>query len=85
MVSNDISPVMKDGYDMIVFFSPYSVQSLFDHDPSFKQNGTMIGAFGPTTSKAVEDSGLRLDIKAPAPNAPSMVAALEQFLAGIKQ
>jgi uroporphyrinogen-III synthase len=45
----------------------------------------MVGAFGPTTSKAIEDIGLRLDIKAPAPNAPSMVAALELFLAEIKK
>ncbi len=80
-VSNDIELIMKkDAYDMIVFFSPFSVQTLFSHDPKFKQNGTLIGAFGPTTSKAVEDSGLRLDVKAPAPNAPSMVTALEQYL-----
>lgn len=84
MVSNDISPVMNSKYDMIVFFSPFSVQTLFDHDPGFTQNGTMIGAFGPTTSKAVEDSGMRLDVKAPAPNAPSMVSALELFLASTK-
>ncbi len=85
MVSNDIAPVMKDAYDMIVFFSPLSVQTLFDHDPAFKQNGTMIGAFGPTTSKAVEDSGMRLDVKAPAPNAPSMVSALELFISAGKR
>ena len=85
MASNDITPVMKSAYDMIVFFSPMSVQTLFEHDPAFKQNGTMIGAFGPTTSKAVEDSGLRLDVKAPAPNAPSMVSALELFLGKAKK
>lgn len=80
-VSNDIDEVMKkDDYDMIVFFSPFSVQALLAHDPEFKQNGTVIGAFGPTTSKAVEDSGMRLDVKAPAPNAPSMVTALERYL-----
>ncbi len=80
-VSNDITAVMKkDMFDMIVFFSPFSVQALFAQNPAFKQNGTLIGAFGPTTSKAVEDSGLRLDVKAPAPNAPSMVSALERFL-----
>lgn len=85
MVSNDIATVMQSPYDMIVFFSPFSVQTLFDHDPSFKQNGTLIGAFGPTTSKAVEDSGLRLDVKAPAINAPSMVSALDIFLAKVKK
>ena len=81
-VSNNIDPVMKKGdYDMIVFFSPFSVQTLFAHNPDYKQNGTVIGAFGPTTAKAVEESGLSLNVKAPAPNAPSMVSALEQFLA----
>jgi uroporphyrinogen-III synthase len=80
-VSNDIAPVMKNSFDLIVFFSPFSVQTLFDNDPKFKQNGTLIGAFGPTTSKAIEDAGLRLDVKAPAPNAPSMVSALERYIA----
>lgn len=79
-VSNDIEPVMKNSYDVILFYSPNSVQTLFDHNPSYKQNGTRIGAFGPTTSKAIEEAGLTLDIKAPAPNAPSMIAALEMFL-----
>jgi uroporphyrinogen-III synthase len=80
-VSNDIDEVMKKHeYDMIVFFSPFSVQALLSHDPAYKQNGTLIGAFGPTTAKAVEDSGLQLDVKAPAPNAPSMVSALERYL-----
>jgi uroporphyrinogen-III synthase len=84
MVSNDIGEVMDGKYDLIVFFSPFSVQTLFEHDPDFVQNGTMIGAFGPTTSKAVEDCGMRLDIKAPAPNAPSMVSALELFITGLR-
>jgi uroporphyrinogen-III synthase len=81
MVSNDIAAVMAAAYDMIVFFSPFSVQTLFDFNPEFKQNGTLFGAFGPTTSKAVEDSGLNLHVRAPAANAPSMVSALELFLA----
>lgn len=81
-VANDLSEVMgqKDIYDMIVFFSPNSVQALFEQQPGFEQNGMLIGAFGPTTSKAIEDAGLRLDVKAPALNAPSMVAAIEQYL-----
>ncbi|MBE2287937.1 MAG: uroporphyrinogen-III synthase, partial [Chitinophagaceae bacterium] len=85
MVSNDIAQVMQSKYDVIVFFSPFSVQSLMEHDPAYKQNGTLIGAFGPTTSKAIEDLGMRLDIKAPAPNAPSMVSALELFINSAKK
>jgi uroporphyrinogen-III synthase len=83
-VYNDIRDVLdKHSYDMIVFFSPSGVRSLFENIPQFSQNGTSIAAFGPTTSKAVEDAGLRLDLKAPLPNAPSMVAALEQYLSEI--
>ncbi len=48
--------------------------------PKFKQNGTVLGAFGTNTSKAVEEAGLQLQIKAPLPAAPSMVAAIEKFL-----
>ncbi|MBO9152672.1 uroporphyrinogen-III synthase [Chitinophaga sp. GCM10012297] len=85
-VSNDVKDVLSGKeYDMIVFFSPSGVKSLFENMPKFKQNGTHIGAFGPTTSAAVEEAGLRLDVKAPAPQAPSMVAALEQFLQGLNK
>jgi uroporphyrinogen-III synthase len=80
-ISNDILPVMENiDYDVICFFTPSGVRSLFENVPAFKQNGTYIGAFGGNTGKAVEDAGLTLEIKAPAPQAPSMVAALEQFL-----
>ena len=54
---------------------------MFDNNPEFKQNGTIIGAFGGNTSKAVEDAGLNLEFKVPSPQKPSMVAALDQYLA----
>lgn len=83
-ISNDVKPVFNEcEYDIICFFTPSGVRSLFDNLPRYKQNGTVIGAFGNNTSKAVEDAGLKLDIKAPQPQTPSMVAALEQYLASI--
>lgn len=79
--SNDVKEILnKKEYDVICFFTPSGVKSLFDNLPKFKQNGTIIGAFGSNTSKAIEEAGLKLDIKAPEPQAPSMVAALERFL-----
>jgi uroporphyrinogen-III synthase len=79
-VSSDVKEILtKTEYDVICFFTPSGVRSLFDNAPKFKQNGTVIGAFGNNTSKAIEDAGLKLDIKAPQPQTPSMVAALEQF------
>lgn len=79
--SSDVKEVLSTNeYDVICFFTPSGVRSLFDNAPSFQQNGTVIGAFGSNTSKAVEESGLTLGIKAPQPQTPSMVAALDQFL-----
>ncbi|MDE3235681.1 MAG: uroporphyrinogen-III synthase [Bacteroidota bacterium] len=81
-VSNDIKEVIdKTVFDVICFFTPSGVKSLFDNYPKFKQNGVVVGAFGQNTFKAIEEAGLELGIKAPAPQAPSMVAALDQFLA----
>lgn len=80
--SSDVKEILSSTeYDVICFFTPSGVRSLFDNLPHFQQNGTVIGAFGNNTSKAVEESGLTLTIKAPQPQTPSMVAALDQFLA----
>lgn len=85
-ISNDITELFKKvSFDIICFFTPSGVKSLFDNFPSFKQNGTFIGAFGMNTSKAIEEAGLKLHIKAPEPQVPSMVAALEKFLSSQKK
>ena len=85
-VSNDVKELLtKNEYDMICFFTPSGVKSLFDNLPKYKQNGTIIGAFGNNTSKAVEEAGLKLGIKAPQPQTPSMVAALELYLSSLKK
>ena len=57
-----------------------SLKSLFQNFPGFVQDSTIIAAFGPATAVAVEESGLRLDIKAPTPQCPSMTMALEEFI-----
>jgi uroporphyrinogen-III synthase len=67
-------------YDILAFFSPSGINSLFVNFPDFKQNNTRIAAFGPTTAKAVKDANLILDIEAPLPNAPSMTGALELYI-----
>ena len=85
-VSSDVKEILvKNNYDVICLFTPSGVKSLFDNLPKFKHNGTLIGAFGNNTMKAAEDAGLQLTIKAPLPQAPSMVSALEQFLSTAKK
>jgi uroporphyrinogen-III synthase len=79
-VAADLSDLANVNYDVLVFFSPSGIKSLFKNFPKFKQNNTRIAAFGPTTAQAVVEAGLRLDIQAPIPAAPSMTMALEQYI-----
>lgn len=79
-VSNDFAPEEKFDYDMLLFFSPSGIDSLLKNFPGFEQKDIKIGSFGSTTAQAVRDAGLRLDIEAPSPKAPSMTAALDLFL-----
>ncbi|MEO0312332.1 MAG: hypothetical protein RIQ89_1989 [Bacteroidota bacterium] len=79
-VASDLSDLEKVNYDVLVFFSPSGITSLYKNFPKFKQNNTRIAAFGPSTAKAVHDAGLKLDIAAPVPAAPSMTMALEQYI-----
>jgi uroporphyrinogen-III synthase len=65
---------------MLVFFSPSGIKSLKQNFPDFEQDSIKIASFGTTTASAVEKAGLRLDVKAPMPEAPSMTMALEQFI-----
>ncbi len=79
-VSSDLSDLKDINYDVLVFFSPSGIKSLMQNFPDFKQDNTLIASFGPATAKAVKEAGLRLDIQAPMPQAPSMTAALEMFI-----
>lgn len=79
-VCSDLSDLADVFYDVLVFFSPSGITSLYKNFPKFKQNKTRIAAFGPSTAKAVEEAGLRLDIHAPKPGTPSMTMALEEYI-----
>ena len=79
-VSTQFDPNEKFDYDMLLFFSPAGIASLLKNFPDFKQDDVKIGCFGLTTAQAVKDAGLRLDIEAPTVSAPSMTAALDNFL-----
>lgn len=83
-VSNDFAPDEPFDYDMLIFFSPVGVAALQKNFPDFKQEDIAIGCFGPATAKAARDAGLRLDVEAPTPAAPSMTGALEMFLKNLK-
>ena len=79
-VSSDLSDIKEVNYDMLVFYSPSGIKSLLQNFTNFEQNDIKIASFGPSTATAVKEAGLRLDIQAPNPQAPSMTMALEQYI-----
>jgi len=79
-VMSDLSDLKDVYYDVLAFFSPTGIKSLFKNFPDFKQNETRIAVFGSTTQKEALEHGLRIDIMAPAPGTPSMTMALEKYI-----
>ena len=79
-VVSDISDLANVNYDVIAFFSPSGIKSLYANFPDFEQKNTRIAAFGNTTIEAVRAAGLQLDIKAPTPQSPSMMMAIEEYV-----
>ena len=79
-VSSDLSDLSDVTYDILVFFSPLGIKSLFENFPDFKQNETRLAVFGNKTAQALEERGLTINIKAPTPETPSMTMALENYI-----
>lgn len=84
-VMSDLSDLKDVYYDVLAFFSPTGIKSLFKNFPDFQQNNTRIAVFGSTTQKEALEHGLRVDIMAPTPEAPSMTMALEKYVAEVNK
>lgn len=80
-VVSDLSHLRDVTYDILVFFSPSGIKSLFENFPDFEQKDTKIAVFGNTTIKAAKEHGLTVNIKAPTPDTPSMTMALQKYIA----
>jgi uroporphyrinogen-III synthase len=79
-VISDLSDLEDVFYDILVFFSPSGIESLFKNFPDFKQNNTRIAVFGNTTVKSAENHGLKVDIAAPTKETPSMTMVLQRYI-----
>ncbi|WP_424492455.1 uroporphyrinogen-III synthase [Salinimicrobium sp. GXAS 041] len=79
-VVSDLSHLREVFYDILVFFSPSGIKSLFENFPDFEQKNTRIAVFGNTTVKAAKEHGLTVNIQAPTPETPSMTMALEKYI-----
>lgn len=79
-VVSDLSDLENVYYDILVFFSPSGIKSLFENFPGYEQNNTRIAVFGNSTVKAAENAGLTVNIAAPSKETPSMTMALEHYI-----
>ena len=79
-VVQDIKDLDLTSYDLIVFYNPFDVKSLFENFPDFKQGETKFITFGKTIVKSMEETGLSIETQAPTPEAPSVAKAIELYL-----
>jgi uroporphyrinogen-III synthase len=84
-VISDLSDLRDVYYDILVFFSPSGIESLLKNFPDFKQNETRIAVYGDSTIEAATEAGLRIDIKAPTPDTPSMTMALQKYITEVNK
>lgn len=78
--SLDISHLVIEDYDLLVLFSSSDVLSLFANFPKYKQEETLIAAWGNSTIKTAKKYNLKISIEGPKPKITSMPFAIEQFI-----
>ncbi|MCP9234351.1 uroporphyrinogen-III synthase [Lewinella sp. JB7] len=79
-LSADLSDLGSVFYDIIIFYSPLGIDSLYENFPDFKQRDTRLAVAGRKTTAAVERHGLTVNIAPDPPRVPSMGMALENYL-----
>lgn len=84
-VPNDLKSIKLSEYDMLIFFSPSGIHSLYHNFPKFKQDKLKIGAYGKTTADAILEKGLKLQLMAPLEHTPTILVALDRYLKDVNK
>ena len=79
-VNQDLAGVDLHAFDMIVFYNPSDVKSLYANFPDFEQGSLKFVSYGRSIVKAMEEAGLTIEVKAPSPEVPSVARAIELYL-----
>ncbi len=79
-ISSNMKDVNLNDYQIIVFFTPAGIKSLFDNFPDFKQGDIIIGTSGQLTAQAAKEAGLIVQIESPTKEFTSITAALDAFI-----
>ena len=76
-VSQDLKDIDLHSYNLLVFFNPADVKSLYENHPEFKQEGIKFISYGKSVVNAMTEAGLEIEISAPTAEIPSVAKALE--------
>jgi uroporphyrinogen-III synthase len=79
-VSQDLKDIDLHSYDLMVFFNPADVKSLYENQPEFKQENIKFISYGRSIVTAMNEAGLSIEISAPSAEIPSVAKALELYL-----
>ena len=79
-VPQDLKNVDLHSYDLMVFFNPADVKSLYENQPEFKQENIKFISYGRSIVTAMNEAGLSIEISAPTAEIPSVAKALELYL-----
>lgn len=79
-VASDLSDLSDVKYDMLVFFNPSAIDSLYTNFPKFSQDETRLAIFGNSTAETVKAHKLNINIFAPTPENPSLVDAIKKYI-----
>ena len=76
-VSQDLHDIDLAGYGIVVMYNPSDVNSLKENFPDFVQGGIKFISFGRSVVPAMEEAGIKIEVKGPTPEAPSAAKAIE--------
>ena len=83
-VSTNLKKLKINSFDILVFYSPRDIVSLYENFPEFQQDNIKISVFGESTYQAAINAGLKVHVQAPTKESPSMSMALDAYLTEAK-
>ena len=79
-VPQNLKDLDLHSYNLLVFFNPADVKSLYENHPEFKQENIKFISYGRSVVNAMDEAGLNIEISAPTAEIPSVAKALELYL-----
>lgn len=79
-VSQDLSDLDINSYDVLVLYNPSDLVSLKENFPDYTQGNTKIVAFSRGVAASLEEAGFTISVKGPSAEVPSAANAIEMCI-----